>query len=83
MPFSGTQPGANAVGLEYVTSATQELAGTGIAHVAIGGVTPDNVERVLDAGAESVAVCSAVTHARDPAAACRIFKEKIEAFRKD
>jgi thiamine-phosphate pyrophosphorylase len=78
-----TKPGADAVGLEYVTSATQELAGTGIAHVAIGGITPDNVERVLSAGAESIAVCSAVTHTSDPAAACRTFKEKIKAFRKD
>jgi len=78
-----TKPGADAVGLEYVTSATQELAGTGIGHVAIGGITPDNVEQVLKAGAESIAVCSAVTHASDPAAACRIFKEKIKACRKD
>jgi len=78
-----TKPGADAVGLEYVTGATQELADTGIAHVAIGGVTTDNVEQVLGAGAECIAVCSAVTHAGDPAAACRIFKEKIKAFRKD
>jgi thiamine-phosphate pyrophosphorylase len=78
-----TKPGVDAVGLEYVTSATQELADTGIAHVAIGGITPDNIEKVLGAGAESIAVCSAVTHASDPAAACRNFKEQIEAFRKD
>jgi thiamine-phosphate pyrophosphorylase len=78
-----TKPGADAVGLEYVTGATQELADTGIGHVAIGGITPDNVEHVLAAGAESIAVCSAVTHASDPAAVCRIFKEKIKAFRKD
>jgi thiamine-phosphate pyrophosphorylase len=78
-----TKSGADAVGLEYVTDATQELADTGVAHVAIGGITPDNVEKVLDAGAEGIAVCSAVTHARDPAAACRAFKDKIEAFRKD
>jgi thiamine-phosphate pyrophosphorylase len=78
-----TKPGADAVGLEYVTSATQELADTGIGHVAIGGITPDNVERVLAAGAESIAVCSAVTHASDPSAICWIFKEKIKALRKD
>ena len=78
-----TKPGAGAVGLEYVRSATQELADTGIGHVAIGGITPDNVERVLGAGAENIAVCSAVTHASDPAAACRAFKEKIKAFVKD
>jgi thiamine-phosphate pyrophosphorylase len=78
-----TKPGADAVGLEYVTSAMQELADTGIGHVAIGGITPDNIESVLGAGAESIAVCSAVTHASDPAAACQNFKEQIEAFRKD
>ena len=78
-----TKPGVGAVGLEYVTRATQVLAGTGIGHVAIGGITPDNVESVLGAGAESIAVCSAVTHASDPAAACRAFQEKIETFRKD
>ncbi|MBN2593543.1 MAG: thiamine phosphate synthase, partial [Sedimentisphaerales bacterium] len=78
-----TKPGADAVGLEYVTGATQELADTGVAHVAIGGITPNNVEQVLNAGAESIAVCSAVTRVSDPAAACRIFKEKIKAFRKD
>jgi len=80
---TATKPGAGVVGLEYVTSATKVLAGTGIGHTAIGGITPDNVERVLDAGAESIAVCSAVTGASDPAAACRAFKEKIEAFGKD
>jgi thiamine-phosphate pyrophosphorylase len=78
-----TKPDADAVGLEYVANATRELVGTGIGHVAIGGITPDNVEKVLDAGAEGIAVCSAVTHASDPSAACRIFKEKIKAFRKD
>jgi thiamine-phosphate pyrophosphorylase len=80
---TATKPGADAVGLEYVRSATQVLAGTGIGHVAIGGITADNVEQVLDAGAERIAVCSAVTKASDLAAACRAFKEKIEAFRKD
>jgi len=78
-----TKPGADAVGLEYVTGATEFLADTGIGHVAIGGITSDNVEKVLNAGAESVAVCSAVTHASDPAAVCRIFKEKIKAFKKE
>jgi len=80
---TATKPGADAVGLEYVTSATQVLAGTGIGHTAIGGITPDNVECVLAAGAQSIAVCSAVTHASDPAAACRAFKDKIVAFGKD
>jgi len=80
---TATKPGADAVGLEYVSGATKALAGTGIGHVAIGGITPDNVEQVLNAGAKSIAVCSAVTLPSDPAAACRAFKDKLEAFRKD
>jgi thiamine-phosphate pyrophosphorylase len=58
----------------------EKLADTGIAHVAIGGITLHNVEDVLRAGAKAVAVCSAITQARDPAAACRALKEKISAF---
>jgi thiamine-phosphate pyrophosphorylase len=80
---TATKPGVDTVGLEYVQSAMQVLAGTGIGHVAIGGITPDNVEKVLNAGAESIAVCSAVTRASNPSAACRTFKDKIEAFKKD
>ena len=73
-----TKPAAHAVGLGYVREATKELAGTGIGHVAIGGITADNIEEVLGAGAETIAVCSAVTRASDPAAACRVLKEKID-----
>jgi thiamine-phosphate pyrophosphorylase len=80
---TATKPSAQAVGLKYVTDGTRLLAGSGIGHVAIGGITLDNVEQVLGAGAESIAVCSAVTKASDPAAACRAFKNKTEAFRKN
>ena len=76
-----TKPGAEAVGIEYVRQAAQELRGSGIASVAIGGIGPGNVEAVLSAGADAVAVCSAVTGASDPAAACRELKSKISAFR--
>ena len=80
---TGTKPDVPAVGLEYVTRATEVLAGTAIGHAAIGGITADNVEQVLKAGARTIAVCAAVTHAADPAAACRALKKKIETFRKD
>jgi thiamine-phosphate pyrophosphorylase len=80
---TATKPTAQAVGLEYINNATKVLAGTGIGHVAIGGITQDNVEKVFDAGAACIAVCSAVTKASDPAAVCRAFKNKIEAFGKD
>ncbi len=78
---TSTKPGLSVVGLSYVREATGELADTGVAHVAVGGITAENVGEVLRAGAGAVAVCSAVTGARDPRAACRALKEKIAAFR--
>jgi thiamine-phosphate pyrophosphorylase len=77
---TSTKPSTAPVGLDYVKQAMEILGGTGIGHVAIGGITLDNVEDVLRAGARAIAVCSAVTEAADPTAACRAFKEKITAF---
>ena len=79
---TGTKPGAQVVGLEYVTEGVKVLVDTGIRHVAIGGIDLDNVERVISAGAEVICVCSAVTESADPTGACRALKEKIEAFGK-
>ncbi len=76
-----TKPTAEAVGLDYVRQATEMLDGTGICNVAIGGITLDNVEDVLRAGAKAIAVCAAVTKDSDPAAACGALKEKITAFK--
>ncbi len=76
-----TKPTAEAVGLDYVRQATGILADTGIGDVAIGGITLDNVEDVLGAGAKAIAVCAAVTKAGDPTAACGALKEKITAFK--
>jgi thiamine-phosphate pyrophosphorylase len=75
-----TKPAVEAVGLDYVREGTKQLADTGIANVAIGGITVDNVEDVLEAGAGSIAVCSAVTQAKDPIAACQTLKKKILAI---
>jgi thiamine-phosphate pyrophosphorylase len=79
---TATKPSARAVGLDYVRKGIKELADTGIGHVAIGGITPDNIEDVLSAGARAVAVCAAVTKTSDPTAACRVLKEKIATFGK-
>lgn len=78
-----TKPGAEPVGLDYVARATAALADTGIGHVAIGGITHENVEQVLSAGAGAIAVCSAITQAPDAGAACRALKEKVTAFKKE
>ena len=77
-----TKPTVPAVGLDYVTQAKEVLADTGIGHVAIGGITLDNINQVLSAGASTIAVCSAVTKTPDPTAACRQLKAKITAFSK-
>jgi thiamine-phosphate pyrophosphorylase len=49
--------------------------------VAIGGITADNAGEVIAAGADAVAVISAVCGAPDPAAAARRFVQVIEAAR--
>jgi thiamine-phosphate pyrophosphorylase len=78
---TGTKPTAEAVGLEYIRQAKGMLDGTGVGHVAIGGITLENIGDVLDAGAESIAVCAAVTKVADPGNACKAMKAKIVAER--
>jgi thiamine-phosphate pyrophosphorylase len=50
--------------------------------VGIGGITPDNVGEVIRAGADGVAVISAVCAAADPGAATRRFLAAIAEARK-
>jgi len=78
---TGTKPDVPPVGLNYVRQAAEVLADERIGNVAIGGITAENVEDVLVAGAASIAVCAAVTKADDPTAACRALKNRIEAFK--
>ena len=61
-------------GLELVARLCEA---TGLPTVAIGGITPDNVERVLAAGARAVAACAALCAVADPAEAARAF---LKAF---
>jgi thiamine-phosphate diphosphorylase len=49
--------------------------------VGIGGITPDNVSEVIQAGADGVAVISAVCAASDPKAAAARFLTQIRAAR--
>lgn len=50
--------------------------------VAIGGINEDNLAEVLKAGADGIAVISAVVSAPDIAQACRKLKNKIEFIKK-
>jgi thiamine-phosphate pyrophosphorylase len=45
--------------------------------VAIGGITPDNVKPLVDAGADFAAVCQAVWGKQDPKAAIEAFAEVL------
>jgi thiamine-phosphate pyrophosphorylase len=49
----------------------REAKGFGLPLVAIGGITPDNAQLLLDAGADFIAVVSGIFAAADPAAAAR------------
>jgi len=75
-----TKPEAQPVGLEYIKNALPVLSGTGICHVAIGGITLDNIDAVLKAGARTIAVSSAITGSPDPKGACIKTKEKTNAY---
>ncbi len=46
---------------------------------AIGGITGDNLDEVLEAGARRVAVGRAITAADDPAAAARLLGDRLRA----
>jgi thiamine-phosphate pyrophosphorylase len=74
---TGTKPKASPVGLEYVSRATELLTDTGIGHVAIGGITLENVSQVLKAGAKTIALCSAVANSSDQKEMCEKLKDKI------
>ena len=74
---TGTKPGIEVAGTEYVREGIERLDGTGIGHVAIGGIGAENVEQVIRAGAKRVAVGAAVVKAASPTEACRRLKEKI------
>ena len=73
-----TKPDFELVGPELVRKARADVA---VPLVGIGGITPDNVADVILAGADGVAVISAVCGADDPAAATRRFLDAIETAR--
>jgi thiamine-phosphate pyrophosphorylase len=71
-----TKPGRPAAGLGFVRQAAAEIA---IPWVAIGGITLDNADEVLDAGARRLCAVSAIVGSPDPEAASRAFRARIDA----
>lgn len=75
---TGSKPGFQLVGPELLRRVRPQIT---VPLVAIGGITVDNVAEVVRAGADAVAVISAVCAAPDPAAAARSFIEQIRGAR--
>jgi thiamine-phosphate diphosphorylase len=74
-----TKPDFELVGPALVRAVRAEIR---IPLVGIGGITPQNAGEVIRAGADGVAVISAVCAAPDPAAVTRDFLRVIDDVRK-
>jgi thiamine-phosphate pyrophosphorylase len=69
-----TKPGRPAVGLELVRYAATDAT---VPFFAIGGISPENADSVLRAGAERIAVVRAITEAADPGRAVRVLRAAL------
>ncbi len=72
-----TKPGREPAGLSYVRDVAAR--NVQVPWFAIGGITLDNVEQVLGAGATRIAMVRAVLDASDPAEAARGFADALKA----
>lgn len=70
-----TKKFAHFLGVEPLRAVAEEIR---LPWFAIGGITLDNIDQVLAAGARRVAVASAVCDAPDPAAAARRLLERLK-----
>lgn len=71
---TGTKPGCVPVGLDLV----RQIAGRIVTpFFAIGGITLENINEVLAAGAKRIAVVSAILNTPDVTAAAKAFKKKL------
>ena len=75
---TATKPDFELVGPDLVRILRSQIR---VPLIGIGGITPDNVQEVIRAGADGVAVISAVGAADDPRAACERFVALIQAAR--
>ncbi len=73
---SRTKDFSDLAGLAFVARAAEA---TNLPWFAIGGIDPENIDDVLDAGARRVAVSSAVTRADSPRRAAAALRERLDA----
>jgi thiazole tautomerase (transcriptional regulator TenI) len=71
---TGSKPGQVGRGLEFVREVSSSVR---LPVIAIGGITPERVRGVLDAGAYGVAVLSGILVAEDPEEMSRLYARAI------
>ncbi len=71
-----SHPGAAGAGVELLVQTRSRVS---IPLLAIGGLTPENVESVMEVGASGAAVIGAVAGSADPARACRELMEIMKS----
>jgi len=69
-------PDQQGVGIDRISAIADAVD---VSVVAIGGITPDRAPAVVDAGADAVAVVSAITAADDPVAATRRLDDAVSS----
>ena len=77
IPWRGAQPGLDLV--RHAAKVAPPARPGSKPWFAIGGITLDNLDQVLDAGARRVAVGRAIVDADDPAAAAGRFSDRLRA----
>ncbi|NLX06981.1 MAG: thiamine phosphate synthase [Phycisphaerae bacterium] len=68
---TATKPHEPVAGLAFIRQAVERLDAAGIDHVAIGGITLENLDQLRAAGVRRIAVAAAVLKSPDPVDAAR------------
>ncbi len=74
---TGTKEKPRIAGVDYLRQYLADPVLSRVPHLAIGGITPDNVGVLREAGCRGVAVSSAVCGAEDPESVCRALIDGI------
>jgi thiamine-phosphate pyrophosphorylase len=72
-----TKPGRPAIGLGDIRAVHERVS---IPIFCIGGIKPENLDVVLEAGARRVVIVSGLLQASDIVTTCRAVKERLRAF---
>ena len=78
-PVFGTRSKSNAPPALGLETLARIVRASPVPVIAIGGITPDNLDAVVEAGVHGVAVLSGIVAAADPAAATARYQAALEA----